>query len=188
MITNQVEGLQNQQECPAFLIRSGTDILLYTDPNGEPMRFSNLDGYIEYVEQQRKRGNDCPVLSLQEESQDKYGSEPVRIQDQDPEPVIDSTDDRNPGMYPSFDPYGLQVGRYTKVDQVHDSTANEQLSDNPMDTNWGGVEHTQRAVDSGEYDENRVIKPVYYNPKDTHIPGLYSNVSDPRSYTRSTGP
>jgi hypothetical protein len=34
-----------------------------------------------------------------------------------------------------------------------------------MDSNWGGVLFTQKAVDSGKYEENNVKKPLLYTPK-----------------------
>ena len=34
-----------------------------------------------------------------------------------------------------------------------------------MDPNWGGVLYTQRAIDSGKYQENAVYKPNFYTPK-----------------------
>jgi hypothetical protein len=65
-------------------------------------------------------------------------------------------------MYPGFDPQGLYVGRTTNVDVVHQSTETEAiLSDNPMDSNWGGVLFTQGQLESGKYEENEVVKPVF---------------------------
>jgi hypothetical protein len=182
------EGMQNQT-CPSLLVKRGSDIFLYTDPEGkgEPIRFSNLEEYVTYVENQRSQGIDCPVLALQEEPVYGQGQGPPNPQ-HEVIPVIDSNDDRNKGQYPGFDPHGLQIGRYTKLDEIHESTARSGVSDNPMDLNWGGVEHTQKAVDSGKYEENQVTKPVYFTPKNNHIPGLYKDVAEPPSFIRSTGP
>ena len=180
------EGLQNVA-CPSLLVKRGSDIFLYTDmeAQGEPMRFRSLEEYITYVENQRAQGIDCPILALQEEA--IYG-EGQGIAQHNVAPVIDSNDDRNTGQYPGFDPIGLQIGTYTKLDAIHDSTAWSGVSDNPMDLNWGGVQHTQQAVDSGKYIENQVSKPVYFTPKNNHIPGLYKNMPEPPSYISSTGP
>jgi hypothetical protein len=68
----------------------------------------------------------------------------------------------NTNMYPGFDPDGQYNGVYTNLDYVHDSTSFSQLSENPMDDNWGGVLYTKQAVDSGKYDDNLVI-PYSYN-------------------------
>jgi len=65
----------------------------------------------------------------------------------------------NQGMYPGFDSQDQYVGVYTELDKVHDSTQKMYggLSPNPMDSNWGGVEFTQKLVDKGVYDENNVM-------------------------------
>ena len=176
-------GFENQSECPTLLVKSGTDILLFTDPRGDPIRFSNMDEYIDYVESQRAQGIDCSILVLQEEINDPAKEEPSKVA-----PVIDSNDDRNPNMYSGFDPYGLQIGRYNKLDKILDSTAKPDQSDSPMDPNWGGVQHTQKALDSGKYDENHVTRPVYFNPKTQFFPGVYKDQPDPPSYTSRAGP
>jgi len=84
-----------------------------------------------------------------------------------PMQVIDSSDDNPPynrGQYNGFDPMGLQIGKYTTLDAIHDSTYKGQsLSENPMDGNWGGVLYTKSAVDSGKYKENEVMPPSANN-------------------------
>ena len=126
-----------------------------------PVHFNNLDEYIDYVEQQRQQGNVCPVLFLQEEN-DAQGNDVYRVRPSpfdlqpgmgplDVQKIVDSsrTKDYNVGTH-GFDPYGQDVGIYNELDKIHDSTATNNLSDNAMDTNWGGVEHTQEAVESGK--------------------------------------
>ena len=71
----------------------------------------------------------------------------------------------NANMYPGFDSHNTYTGVYTTLDKVHDSTEQNQISDNPMDRNWGGVTFSQDAVDSGKYVENTVGKPVGLLPK-----------------------
>lgn len=64
----------------------------------------------------------------------------------------------NQNMLSPFDPTSQYVGIYTDIDKVHDSTKmGSPYSDNPMDANWGGVEWTRRAVDSGKYDDNLIV-------------------------------
>lgn len=70
----------------------------------------------------------------------------------------------NSGQYNGFDSHGQYVGTYTNIDQIHDSTSKNHISDNPMDDNWGGVLYTQQAVDSGKYKENDVYRPNLYTP------------------------
>lgn len=71
----------------------------------------------------------------------------------------------NQNFYAGFDPYNQYNGTYTDLDQIHDSTVNQNptlgLSDNPMDPNWGGVMFTRRQVNSGKYDDNIVTKPIF---------------------------
>lgn len=85
----------------------------------------------------------------------------------------------NKGNYAGFDPYGLYIGSYTEIDKIHDSTSFNKISDNPMDTNWGGVLYTQQSVDSGKYAENNITKPNYVTPKGEQIPNLYSCMPPP---------
>jgi len=186
--------------CPNLLLKKDNVLLLYNTQKPEvegvnPLPFYNLDEYINYLEIQRKKGFRCPVLFLQNEV-NTQGEEVYRIR---PSPfeleggvpeqttlypgsnevikVSDASRDNPPynkGNYPGFDPQGLYIGRYTNIDEVHYSTEKPETSDNPMDPNWGGVLHTQKAVDSGKYDENIVKKPLLYTPKNT-IPGLFGH-------------
>jgi hypothetical protein len=68
----------------------------------------------------------------------------------------------NQGFF-AFDPTNQYVGRYTVVDQIHDSTKTQNpdgLSDNPMDPNWGGAVFTNKQVMSGKYKGNEVQPPT----------------------------
>jgi hypothetical protein len=64
----------------------------------------------------------------------------------------------------------MYVGKITNVDNIGLSTEKAKISDNPMDPNWGGVLYTQKAVDSGKYDENIVTRSAYPTPKTTFSP------------------
>jgi hypothetical protein len=101
-------------------------------------------------------------------------------------PVIDSNTDHPPynsGQYAGFDPLGLSVGVYTNLDKLHDSTKTqdgESLSDNPMDSNWGGVLYTQKKIQSGKYEENEVYKPNLLTIHNTQFhPGQFGHESPP---------
>ena len=79
-------------------------------------------------------------------------------------PYKDSNRDGKPfnQVYHGFDPSNQYVGRYTILDQIHDSTKVQNkngLSDNPMDPNWGGVVFTEDQVKKGKYEENEVQPP-----------------------------
>lgn len=83
-------------------------------------------------------------------------------------PLVDATIDNPPwngGGYSGFDPTGQHIGQYTTLDALHDSTYKGQnLSENPMDDNWGGVIYTKTAVDSGKYADNEVLPPSASGP------------------------
>lgn len=207
------EGLANQTQdstnpddensCPDILINKGNSLLLYNSKMKEidginPIPFSNLDEYINYLEIQRNKGIRCPVLYLQQEN-NAQGNDIYRIRPSPFDPqgglptpnlindslptstqqVMDATRDNPPyniGNYPGFDPYGLHVGQYTTIDQVHDSTGVGQISDNPSDPNWGGVLYTESAVKSGKYDENTVYRPQLVTVKNVvEYPQLYNS-------------
>jgi hypothetical protein len=214
-MTAKREGMENENvpnqppnlgaNCPDMLIRQGNELLLYNSripviKGMNPLTFSNLDEYIAFVRNERQKGNDCPVLFLQHETdiqgKDVYRARPnifdlqpgLQTQSaaqmaQNPAPVIDSNTDHPPynaGQYAGFDPMGLSVGVYTTLDQVHESTSKSPLSDNPMDPNWGGVLYTQKQIQSGKYDENAVYKPNLLTVRNTQFnPGQFGHESPP---------
>ena len=198
----------NSQECPNLLIQKDGALLLYNTnlPTDEtnPIPFQDLDEYIYYLELQRKIGKNCPVLYLQQENnaqgQDVYRIRPNPFDLQGGLPAIqnvptvpskpptvmkaiDATRDNPPynkGNYDSYDPYGQYVGIYTNIDVVHDSTKKAALSDNPMDVNWGGVDYTQKAVDTGKYEGNEIYKPKLYQPKMAFLPLDNKDLGQPK--------
>jgi len=236
--------------CPNILLQSGNKVMLYNTsvPIKEginPIQFENLDGYIEYLENQRKNGEICPVLFLQKEmgiqgkdiyrirpnlnnmngeitsllstykpiqekmkNRDDHDEDNDRNAGRNEDGNVDENSDENSGEndndrnknkvvkqmdasrenppynqgnYSGFDPTSLYVGVYTDVDQLHDSTEKDPISDNPMDPNWGGVLYTEKQVRSGKYDENNIYKPLLYNPKvhyDVGVPNPYPPPKD----------
>jgi len=189
---------QPEETCPDLLVKSGEKLHLYNTkkPNKEgenPIVFNNLDEYITHLENQRKNGTICPVLFLQKENdaqgKDVYRARPSPFHTSPGLPITDTVNKKpiiikdasrengyNQNNYPGFDPYGLYVGRITNVDVVGTSTEQDKVSDNPMDPNWGGVLYTQKAVDSGKYEDNAVSRVVYPTPKTTFIPLPNSNI------------
>ncbi len=73
-------------------------------------------------------------------------------------PYVDSSKDNKPfnqGIN-GFDPTSQYVGKYTILDQIHDSTKiqnKDNISDNAMDTNWGGAVFTTNQIKVGKYAE-----------------------------------
>ena len=165
--------------CPDLLIGTDNGILLLNTniPRGpnNPIRFNHLDEYIQYADKLKKEGKNCPILYLQQENnaqgEDVYrmrpspfsmdgGLPPIQVK---PVAVLDATRDNpdfNQNLYAGFDSHGQDVGVYNELDAIHHSTQQQPLSDNPMDTNWGGVTYSQEAVLSGKYADRVVGKPT----------------------------
>lgn len=167
---NMFEEKQEQvkRNCPDLLVNRPGGLFLINSslPDIDPIRFSNLDEYIEYAENHK----DCPVLFLQQEN-DAQGNDTYRLRPSPfsmdggttPVPIVDAGRENPPynqDMYPGFDAHGRDIGTYTSMDVTHDSTEKELLSDNPMDPNWGGVTFSQESVLSDKYADNVVGKPT----------------------------
>jgi hypothetical protein len=59
--------------------------------------------------------------------------------------------------FPSFKESDYTVGSYSYLDALRDATRGSSYSDNPMDSNWGGVEWSRNAVESGKYNDRLVV-------------------------------
>ena len=180
--------------CPDLLIQRGPLFFLYNTKmpiteGANPMIFKSLEEYSVYFNTLKARGLDCPPLFLQQEN-NSQGSDIYRIRPSpfnpfagvpSTSPLVQSYDGSvvkeldasrengyNQNMYPGFDPDNMYIGRVTDTDKVHDSTQTQnggQLSDNPMDHNWGGILYTQGQVETGKYVENEVSRTNYATPK-----------------------
>jgi hypothetical protein len=166
----------NQNRCPNILIQKGSSLYLHNSrlanvPGVNPLKFNNLEEYVEFTDWQRGQGIRCPVLYLQH-SFDTQGNPVYRIR---PSPLnlqgglppvasagavsanananananADNAD--NAGSYPAFDPMepnaGSAKGQTRKL---------KGLSANPMDPNWGGDAYTQSLIDAGKYSGDEV--------------------------------
>ena len=179
---------KSDPKCPNLLVKKGNSLYLHNkamplEDGVNPKVFANLDEYIKYLDTQRKKGQMCPILYLQQES-DTQGNDVYRVRpnpfdpagglpltsaimkqaDQRPVKALDanrSNPPYNKDQYAGFDPHGLYIGRVTDIDQIHESTEQPSISDNPMDSNWGGVLHTQKQVDAGKYEGNIVTRVSY---------------------------
>lgn len=82
--------------------------------------------------------------------------------------IKDATLDNPPynhGGYTPFDPYGQNIGDFTRLDNIHRIGEKTYMSDNAMDPNWGGADYSKDRVNSGIYDGNSVVRPVLITPK-----------------------
>jgi hypothetical protein len=217
-----VENMENNitdssgNSCPDLLVQKGKVLVLYNTKQPiiegkNPIPFFNLDEYIHYLEIQREKGINCPVLYLQQEN-DAQGKDVYRVR---PSPFdlqgglpsmsninnqsiqqiqntnndasvykyIDSSRDNSPynkNQHFGFDPYGQDIGLYTEVDKLHDSTEMNKISDNPMDSNWAGITYTQQMIDSGKYVDNYISKPVLFQPKGAFEPSIKGPIPPPK--------
>ena len=180
----------SDNECPNLLIQQGDVLLLHNtakdNDDTNPIPFFNLDEYINYLEVQKEKGINCPVLYLQREN-NAQGKDVYRVR---PSPFnlegglppdnqastnkIKDSPDYNSNQYAGFDAHGQNVGEYTNVDAIHDSTNVKKISDNPMDSKWAGVTYTQQMVESGKYIDRELTKPSYFNPKTAFYPSIPS--------------
>jgi hypothetical protein len=181
----KIEGFNN--DCPDLLIQNGEQFLLY-NTNAEkikginPKVFSKLSEYADFAYE----NPGCPVLFLQKNI-DTQGNEVYNIRPGNPMnsgiynginiPPLANGYDNNKRISPNyssdmsmsnntmsknyypFDARGYDIGKFTKLDEIHNSEKNLSISDSANDTNWGGT----KQVESGKYINNEVFKPLYSN-------------------------
>jgi len=159
-----------EKRCPNILIQKGSQLFLYNShiakiPGVNPIQFSNLEDYIEFTDWQRSQGIRCPILFLQH-SYDAQGNSVYKVR---PGPT-----DLKGGLPPfsnscpsNNQPEGSPSTSLLQDANKYDTIINEKgtkpasgekeenllqnMSANPMDDNWGGVDYTQSLVDRGDY-------------------------------------
>jgi hypothetical protein len=189
------KGSKISENCPDVLIQKGSALFLYNSkranvPGVNPIKFDNLDEYVEFTEWQRSQGILCPVLFLQHEYNAqgepvyKARLSPTNLQGGLPDYYVPSTQLMPPplqspimgqqdianmpraiiptaslgkGSYPAFDAHDQTIGLDTPLDKIFNETKSK-VSPNPMDTNWGGVEYTEKLIQAGFYKDNEVYK------------------------------
>lgn len=60
----------------------------------------------------------------------------------------------NKNQYPGFDPDNQYIGDDVPLDKIYHEGELNKVSDNAMDTNWGGLYYSNKVVDSGYYSGN----------------------------------
>jgi hypothetical protein len=168
------EGFDSKEECPNLLIQKGKELhLMYTNkakiPGVNPVKFDNLEDYVEFVNWQRAKGIRCPILYFQQmyDAQnnvgykmipdiiEKQGGLPNTINSPKEQPLYDANHDDKPyndNSYAGFDGEDQYVGVYTPLDKNFTST--EKVSGNAMDVHWGGSEYSYNLVNEGVYKED----------------------------------
>jgi hypothetical protein len=176
-VTNAAASITNDR-CPNILVQHGSEIFLYNSkvekvPGVNPIRFKSLDDYSEFIDWLQGRGIRCPVLFLQY-SYDAQGNAVYKMRPSptdlqgglspnvpySPAPaalvqMMDASRDNPPfnnQMYDGFDPLNFNMGDYTSQDAAFRSKElTSKYSDNPMDSNWGGIKYSESIVESGAY-------------------------------------
>ena len=186
IITNKPRNLLESftsDQCPNLLIQKDNFIYLYNAklakvPGINPIRFNNLEDYVEYTHWQRSQNINCPILFLQH-SYDTQGNPTYKKgnlptdsveglphvvpQDTRPEMISKLVDSNrndppyNQNHYPGFDKDNQYIGLTTPLDKMQHQNLNG-VSPNPMDTIWGGHEFTQSLVKKGYYKDNEVLR------------------------------
>jgi hypothetical protein len=182
VITNKPRSIFesfSQNQCPNILIQKGSDIYLHNSnlakiPGINPIKFNNLEDYVEYTHWQRSQSINCPILFLQH----SYDAQGKAVYKQRPSPTdlqggLQPLDSRlpqktklldanrndppyNENSYPGFDPNNQYIGLETPLDTIYDKNTGGK-SANPMDSNWGGGDYTQSLIKKGFYNANRVF-------------------------------
>jgi len=153
-----------------------------------PVQFNNLEEYAEFVQMQKANNIKCPILFLQYTTDtqnndllqikksifENDGGLPIHTsstlqptiapdyfeKNKMQDATLDSTPESkvkfNAGMYAGFDQYNQNIGIDTPLDFLF--TEKTDKSRNPHDTNWGGKEHTDKALKGGDYAGREVYK------------------------------
>ena len=168
------EGFNSNTDCPNLLVQKGKELhLVYTNkakiPGVNPVKFDNLEDYVEFVKWQRAKGIRCPVLYFQQtyDTQNNLGYKNIPdvtglqnnasniIKSPKEQPLYDANHDDKPynnNSYAGFDSDDQYVGAYTPLDKRFKS--NEKISANAMDVQWGGAAYSEEMVEKGVFKEN----------------------------------
>lgn len=168
------EGFDNNVDCPNLLVQKGKELhLLYTNkakiPGVNPIKFDNLEDYVEFIKWQRAKGIRCPILHYQQtyDTQNNLGYKNVpeitgvmkdrsnAVKSSKDQPLYDANHDDgnyNKNSYPGFDGEDQYVGANTPLDKIFES--DKEISANAMDSNWGGIEYSEDMIEKGVFKEN----------------------------------
>ena len=185
--TNYNESFENKYRCPNMLIEKDGKIILYNSklaqvPGVNPIQLNDLEEYIEFMKWQKSNKINCPLLHLKyttdSQNNEKLQIKPdflntysdlpnersktldINVIDIGDSELLDANNDKksqyNKNLYQGYDRDNQYIGLDTPLDKKFNSS--DKNTPNPMDTNWGGIEYTQRLVDSGKYKDRYVIK------------------------------
>ena len=177
------ENFVGTNNCPNLLLQSGNEIFLYNSnrariPGVNPIKFNNLDEYVEFTKWQRTVGIQCPILYLQQtyDSQNNLGWRPLNdpiaprggmltgpLPQNNQETLLYDANRLDPPYnqsdFPAYDPMNQYIGDNTPLDKMFNS--------NSMDTGYA----SQRSLDKGYYTQknNPSPSPLQYNSESQYI-------------------
>ena len=180
--TFKVREAFGNHDCPDVLIQKGKHLYLINNrvariPGVNPIRFNNLEEYVQFINWQRSQGIRCPVLYLQNSYDiqgnlvyvnrkspfEKGGGTPLisglnLTNNNNRSLLLDSTRNHPPfnkNLYPGFDGENQDVGLKTPLDKMYHEDPGG-VSPNSMDANWGGSQYTESRIKAGDYKQNEV--------------------------------
>ena len=180
------------KRCPNMLIEKDGRYALFNSelavvPGVNPIEFSSLDEYSEFLDWQKSQKINCPILYLQYTT-DTQNNDLIQVK-----PSLFENDGGVP--YKDVISYGKENKKYYEKNKMYDATkdstpnskykynnnmfqgfdehnqnigydtpldkmfnSNSEKSANPMDTNWGGKKYTEAKIKAGDYKGREVIK------------------------------
>jgi len=149
------DGFYNKSDCPDLLVQNGDGLQLLNSnkakiPGINPVRFNNLEEYVEFLHWQNGVGIKCPVLYF-EKNYDAQGSEIYKIKDSPfdnidlPEnkkmPISDIIDANKNGKdnlhYQGYDKDNQYIGQFNHLDKFFETDCKKNTI-NAMHTCWKG--------------------------------------------------
>ena len=181
---NKVQRVQDGKNCPVLYLQEettaqGEDVYrirpgpfhtqggVYPEQQSQPSMMRHVSQYFQ------QKPMHTPLLGKQ--LQQKAPGPFNRPQQNHPSmvPYLDANHQMNPKGFYGIDPTNQYVGKYTILDEIHNSTKTQNsdgLSDNPMDPNWGGAVFTHKQIVSGKYSGDVVNPNVNTLPTSTVAP------------------
>ena len=156
--------IDKNDNCPDLLIQQGTELHLPNTrkakiPGVNPVKFKNLEEYVEYLDWQNYHGIKCPVLHFQKQY-DAQGQEIYKIKDNIAEQLdspitqkyeaevselMDANYNGNINLhFQGYDKDNQYIGQYNKLDKKYEQDYND-MNINAMHTSWSGEQASKNA-------------------------------------------
>ena len=196
---NLCESMENKENndniskrCPNMLIEKDGRYALFNNdlavvPGVNPIEFSSLDEYSEFLDWQKSQKINCPILYLQYTT-DTQNNDLVQVK-----PSIFENDGGVP--FKEIISFGKENEEYYEKNKMYDATkdstpnsdhkyntnmfqgydeqnqnigydtpldklynSSSEKSANPMDTNWGGKNYTELRIKAGDYKDRYIYR------------------------------